>query len=138
MQVYNFDGSGKLSNPTSEELEKADRTSSIIAFTNGVAADGRPYYAYLAVKPSKYREFYELTANRQVLQLNDFGEIIKGGFEVSPPADIISFMRDEYGFDENYEKALQDEVTRQRGKFTAKQEEKRLMDIVAMMKAKKT
>jgi len=119
-------------------LQKADAASSIIAYTNGVTNDGRPYYAYVAVKPSLYREFCELTSARKTIVLNDFGGIIEGNFEASPPAHVVARMREEYGFDENYEQAIKEEVSRQRGKFTAKQEEKRLMDIVAMMKAKKS
>ncbi len=138
MPRYSFESSGKLSTPSTEELQKADDSSAIIAYTNGVTEDGRPYYAYMAVKPSRYREFYELTSARKAIVLNDFGNIIEGGFEESPPANIVQRMRNEYGFDENYEKAIKEEVSRQRGKFTAAQEEKRLMDIVAMMKAKKT
>jgi hypothetical protein len=137
MPSYNFESSGKLSSPSGEELQKADATSAIIAYTNGVANDGRPYYAYIAVKPSRYREFYELTSARKTIVLNDFGDIIEGDFEAAPPAHVVQRMREEYGFDENYERELKEEVSRQRDKFSAQQEEKRLMDIVAMMKARK-
>ncbi len=134
---YDFDGSGKVKAPPAEQLKAADADTAIIAYTSGTTGDGRPYYAYLAVRPSKYREFYELSSARKEITLGDYGKIVLAGFEPAPPPDVVQHMRDKYGFDEHYERKLKEEVSRQRGQFSARQEEKRLMDIVAMMKAKK-
>jgi hypothetical protein len=138
MRAYNFDSSGKLARSSQEELQQADATTAIIAYTNGTMADGRPYYAYLSVKPSKYREFYELSSARQSIVLNNYGKIIVSGFASTPPDEVVRFMADKYGFDDNYEQAVKAEVSQQRNEFGAKKEEQRLMDIVAMIKTKKT
>ena len=137
MRAYNFDSSGKLARASHEELKQADATAAIIAYTTGTMADGRPYYAYLSVKPSKYREFYELSSARQSIVLNDYGKIIVSGFAASPPNDVVRFMADKYGYNDNYEQAVKAEVTRQRAELGVKKEEQRLLDIVAMIKSKK-
>lgn len=137
MQAYQFESSGKLKPQSPEALKKADEGASIIAYTDGVTASGRPYYAYIAVKPSKYREFYERTKARESMRLGDYGKIIVYGYETKPPPAVVEHMREKFGFDDEYEAKLQAEVARQRTQFSIDQEEKRLLDIVAMMKAKK-
>ncbi len=137
MQSYQFENSGKLKAQSAETLKKADEGASIIAYTDGVTASGKPYYAYIAVKPSKYREFYERTKARESIRLGDFGKIIVYGYETKPPSAVVVHMREKFGYDEEYEAKLQAEVARQRTQFSIDQEEKRLLDIVAMMKAKK-
>jgi|GEM_PF-2462035 len=137
MPAYNFDNTGKLKSPSQEQLQEADGGAMIVAYTTGTMQDGRDYYAYVGVKPSKYREFSELSEKRAPLRLNDYGRVLMAGFEQSAPAEVVKAMREQYGFDEHYEQALRVELERQRDKAGEKQEEKRLMDIVAMMKAKK-
>jgi hypothetical protein len=137
MQAYQFEQSGKLKPQSPEVLKKADEGASIIAYTDGVTASGRPYYAYIAVKPSKYREFYERTKARETMRLGDYGKIIVYGYETKPPAGVVQHMKEKYSFDDEYEAKLQAEVARQRTQFSIDQEERRLLDIVAMMKSKK-
>jgi len=134
MPRFDFDACGKLSVPTNAELQKSDADTCIIAYSSGTTGDGRPYYAYTAVPPSKYRAFYELSSARKSIVLNDFGKIISAGFEAAPPAEVVREMRDRYGFDENYEHKISEEIRRQRRQSGEKQEEKRLLNIVAMMK----
>ena len=137
MQQFEFDSSGKVKQPTQEALSEADRSAAIIAYTDGVTASGRPYYAYLAVKPSKYREFCERTEARESIRLSDYGKIVVYGYETKPPPGVTKHMQDKYGFDEQYEARLKEEISQQRKKFSTEQEEERLLDIVAMMKAQK-
>ena len=54
---YQFDKSGKLIPPSPDELLAADANSSIIVLDRGKLKSGNPYWAYVAVKPSKYAEF---------------------------------------------------------------------------------
>jgi len=137
MVAYNFDSSGKVKLPPEAEIKELDVDTAILAYTSGKTEDGRPYYAYIAVQPSKYREFYTKSAARQTLVLNDYGTIVAGDFLAEPPPEVVKEMYDTYGFDDEYEKKLQEEVTKQRSESGDKIEEQRLLDIVSMLKAKK-
>jgi hypothetical protein len=129
----NFDNSGKVKVSTDEELAVADETSVILGYINGTLADGRPYYAYVAITPSKYREFYELTAARKPLTIEDYGSIIMFGYDNAPPPEVVEKMRTDYGFDENYGQKLQQDAGKQQKIFLDKKEADRLKDIVAML-----
>lgn len=131
---FNFESSTALKIPSDDELEALDSERSIIAFTNGRFDDGKTYYAYVAVRPSMYREFHAKTKLRQPFVVGDYGSIIMCGEELHPPADVAKMMRDEYGFDDAYEEQLLKEVTEQRNVFCQKKEEDRLSDIVNMLK----
>lgn len=137
MVTHQFESSGKLKLPSAEAIASADRDTAIVCYTNGTLNDGRFYYAYVAVKPGKYLEFHELTSARKSIVLGEFGEILAAGFEPSPPDGVVKRMREEYGYDEQFAQRLKDEVVKQRGSFSKAQEEKRLMDIVAMLRAQK-
>lgn len=129
----NFDSSGKVKASTEEELAIADETSVILGYINGTLADGRPYYAYVAITPSKYREFYELTAARTPLTIEDYGFIIMFGYDYAPPPEVVEKMRNDYGFDENYGQKLKQDAEAQQKVFLDKQEASRLKDIVGKM-----
>lgn len=137
MQQFQFDTSGNIKVPSEQDLQKADKGAVIIAYTHGTTESGRPYYAYIAVKPSKYREFCERSERRNSIRLSDYGKIIVHGFESKPPANVVKHMRDKHGFDDEYEAKLKEAIHSQRKQFSIDQEEKRLIDIVAMMKAAK-
>jgi len=129
-----FDESGKLKPPTAEELAEADRDTAILCYTTGVLDDGRPYYAYIAVTPSRYSEFMQKTKARYVMVLGEYGTVIAAGFETEAPAEVKQEMRDKYGFDEEYQEKLIQRVRAEQDTFMKAKEDKRIMDIVAMLK----
>lgn len=135
--TFKFDASGKIGQPTAEEWASADQESAIISLSTGLQADGTPYYAYIAVKPSTYAEFYRLSKQNHPLDLEKYGTIIAAGPESEPPENVTSRMIVDYGFDKNFENNLNAEFQKERSQFAVVNEDKRLMDIVAMMKAKK-
>ena len=114
MSSLTFNASGQLTHPTEEELASADANSNILVYMTSTLADGRPYYAYVAIKPSRYSEFMALCEAKQEIILEEYGEIIASGFESSPPPEVIAMMRNTYGFDENYLEKLRKEVSTQR------------------------
>jgi len=136
MSTMDFETSGKVKKPSAEQLLAADPQASILACTTGIMDDGQPYYAYIAVKPSMYEEFYALTSARQPLVLGDYGTVIAAGFGTQPPPEVAREMREQYGFDEHYLEKLQAEVNRQGKIFHEKKEEERLTGIVEMLKEK--
>jgi len=131
-----FKEDGSVEAPSQEELENLDIDTYVIAYTNGTLTDGRPYYAYIAVMPSKYQEFYDLTSNGKPMVLSNYGEVIVADFEEKPPQEIIDFMVENYGFENDLGANLQKELSQQRGASIQKVELDRIQDIVSKMKQK--
>jgi len=135
MSSCRFDDSGKLRTPSAVELLAADCENAILSYTTGTMEGGRHYYAYIAVKPSMYEEFYALTAQHQSIILGDYGTVIAAGFEKEAPPEVRREMRDMYGFDEHYVEKLQVEIQQQSKSFHDRREEKRLTEILTLLKA---
>jgi hypothetical protein len=132
--TYQFDKDGRLKAPTREELAQADSSSAVVVLDQGVLEDGSPYWAYVAVKPSKYSEFMQLAARRTPIRLGDYGAILKYGFDPDVPSQVREEMKRERGFDDDYLPRLAQEVIQAQKEFLTGQEAKRISDIVAMMK----
>jgi len=137
MTSFAFEASGRLKPPSAGELAEADEKDSILAYTRGTMEDGTPYYAYVAVKPSKYQEFHARTVERRTMVLGDYGKVIAAGFEPEAPPEVVADMRQRYGIDDQYEEKLVQRVLKQQSVFVEKQETSRLQDIVSMLKSKK-
>ena len=136
MSSVSFKTSGELIPPTAEELAEEDNDSAILCYTDGMMEDGRPYYAYVAVKPSKYLEFKAITDRGGGMTIADYGEVIAGDFEAKPPITVVTEMRDKYGFDEKFVEKVVRRIRLEQDKFMEQKEKKRLDDIVAMLKKK--
>jgi hypothetical protein len=136
MSNYAFDTDGSVKQSSAEELAEADRHSAILAYIHGVMNDGRPYYAYVAVLPSKYREFYELNASRTPFVIEDYGVVITSGYEAYPPAEVVQDMKLRYGFDDQFQSKLVEQVREQQKLFIKTQDDKRIHDALAFLKAR--
>jgi len=132
--AYEFDTSGRLKPPSNEAAASADAATDIVALVTGTAADGSAYFVYLAVPPSKYRAFVDATRRGEPMDLSGYGRVLCDGHAPSPSDDVRRMMRDQYGFDEEFEQRLIAEVLKEQAGFLKEQEEKRLGDIVAMLK----
>jgi hypothetical protein len=137
MITFTFDGSG-LKPPTAEELAKADAESTILVYITGIVEDGRPYYAYIAVKPSLYDQFKAKCDAKAEIIPGKYGAVIATGFESSPPPEVISMMRDTYGFDEHCLDKLREGLISQYKVFLKNNEDACIGDIIAMLKKKQT
>ena len=135
MAAVVFEASGR-SLLSQEELVAADETSAILALSQGKLSDGSPYYAYIAIKPSLYREFDVRTKAGDALTLSEYGTVITIGYDTEPPADVAAEMREKYGFENDYETNLINEAKIQQREFLKKKEEERIRDIVARLKKK--
>jgi hypothetical protein len=136
MTTFEFDSSGKLIPPNAAELTAADDAVGILAYSSGMLEDGRPYYAYIAVKPSRYSEFYDLSAAGRKFVLSDYGKILASGFEKSPPQEVVRYMRETHGFDVRYGEKLTHAALQQQAVFLKAREQARISDIVAMLQGK--
>lgn len=116
---FSFDPQGKFETASAEELKALDRHTAIIAFTSGALPDSAPFYAYIAVRPSKYRDFYERTAAGIPLVLRDYGTVIRAGLAPQPPEAVVAYMRQEFGYRDSYEAELRQQFARQRDQGNA-------------------
>lgn len=132
--AYVFDSTGVLKRPTAEELTAADEQSVVVVLDRGLLEDGSPYWAYVAVMPSKYAEFMRLASERTPLVLEEFGAIIRHGFEQDVPAAVKEAMKQEVGFDENLLDTILKDVTQAQAEHMKRAEAQRLSDIVQELK----
>jgi hypothetical protein len=124
MGTLPFDTSGKIVLPATEELEEEDGQTAILTYVSGSLDDGTSYYAYIAVKPSKYMEFYSLTAERIPIEnLLDYGVIVSEGFQEEPSPAVLREMRERYGFDDQWEEKLKLRLKQQRSKLCGTQDD---------------
>ncbi len=108
--AYRFEKSGKLKESAAEELTAADANSSVIVLDDGVLDDGTPYWLYIAVKPSKYREFMRLIRERQPMLFKDYGVIVRYGFEKEAPPAVKEEMKRLHGCDDHFMTIVAKEV----------------------------
>lgn len=131
-----INAAGKLNVPTQEELSLMDHAVEIITFTDGKLDDGTPYWAYVAVQPSKYAEFIAATKARRRITLNEYGRVVKYGFDAVVPDAVKEEMKRDYGFDDQYLDNMAKKAGEEMTAFNKKKEANRLDDIVAMLKKK--
>lgn len=134
--TFEFEPSGTVKLPNDEELTRLDANSAIVMLTQGKMADGRSYYAYVAVKPSKYRMFQKLTSMKQPLVLSEFGEVIAAGFTYNPPPEVVEKMRMKYGCNPQFQNEMVSEAIRQQQVFLMKKEKERADEFVGILKRK--
>jgi len=132
--TYHFENNGTLKPMTAEELAAADAESAVIELDQGTLRDGTPYWVYIAVKPSKYGDFKRVTAAHEPIRLADYGDILKYGFDKHVPNAVIEEMKREYGCDDNFATVLANDIKSKQDSFLKTQEEKRITDIVTMLK----
>jgi hypothetical protein len=131
---YEFDASGKLLPPSAQDLANADADLDIIVFDEGTLKDGSPYWAYIAIKPSKYATFMTLTQRGEPIALEEYGRLIKHGFEAEVPRAVKEAMKQDYGFDDAYITKLGQRLVEAQTTFLKQRETVRISDIVAMLK----
>lgn len=126
--------SGELPEPTAEDLLAADEAAEILALTTGATDEGKPYWMYAAILPSKYQAFMEATKARQRIEISDYGRPLRYGFDAAVPPDVQEEMKREYGFDKDYVPTLIKKATAEREAFLKAKENARINGIVAMLK----
>ena len=92
----------RASLPTRKELEKADEEIGILHMCAGQTADGRDFYAYVNMQPSRYLEYIEATERGDAVVLSEYGEIIESGFGAVPPESVQKAMNEKYQADQTF------------------------------------
>lgn len=88
-------------------LGNVDEAIGIITLVTGTTEDGREFWAYLSVPPSKYQAFEEAQKSGQYI-LTEFGDILKHGSGSAPPPEAVREMADAYGIDPDLELHLEE------------------------------
>ena len=136
--AYLFEKPGALKAVTEEELQACgDGGSYIIALDHGLSTDGKAYWLYIKMPPHKYGEFVRLAASRAAVSFDDFGEIIRYGYQGQVPDSVKSEMKEKHNIDEKYMQWLEQDYEKARQAYLKEKEahdNKRIGDIVAMLK----
>ena len=99
--------------PSEKELLEADKKTGLVHLMCGKTGDGKDFYAYINVLPSRYEDFLLISRAREQMNLSEFGEILESGFGREPPAEVRRMMEDKYQVDHDFMAHLQQEVERQ-------------------------
>ncbi|MBL1147326.1 MAG: hypothetical protein HND56_09300 [Pseudomonadota bacterium] len=93
------------------DWKQADEKYGLIEFCNGRDQNGRLYWAYLTLFPSKYREFKARAAAGESFHLLDYGEELASGWGKHPPEHVKKELEEKYGL--NHKTSLEDDVRKQ-------------------------
>ena len=89
--------------PADDLREAIDGNVEVIVLVQGNVSDGRAFWAYVSMPPSRYSAFKALEAANQGYRLEEWGTILRHGFESAPPLDVKVEMHDAYGADDAFE-----------------------------------
>jgi hypothetical protein len=133
---YQFDAFGNLKTNTLQEIATMESDSdAVIVFDHGSTDDGRPWWAYIAVRPSRYDEYLLARKGHQAILLSDYGTVLKYGFNAEVPLTAKEEMKERYGFDEHFRENLLRDIQQAREAFL-KQRDNEISDIVKRLKHK--
>lgn len=82
-----------------------DLLCTIMVLCQAKHPNGKPFWAYMCIKPSMAKAFKE-ARDSGAMDLEEFGTIIEWGDGASVPPDIKARMERDYGVNHNYEHDL--------------------------------
>lgn len=91
--------------PTATQDSFADMLTTVVMSLKGKLVDGRPYWAYLAIKPSMVKVLDKALKEEDV-NIEDYGTIIEWGTGDAPPTEIVEQMKNLYGVSQESEKKM--------------------------------
>jgi hypothetical protein len=95
----------QLPPPPLSTQSMADLLCTIILFCSGTGTDGKPFWAYMCIKPSMADSFKE-ARDRGEFKLEDYGTILEIGEGLEAPQDVRQRMETQYGVNHHYEEEL--------------------------------
>lgn len=89
-----------MTTPEKHSLDP-DEVARIIVLVYGFLADEKPFWAYVAVKPSMYQEFQrrQQAGTLDLYQFDPLGEVIVSGTGETPPEDVTIKVAELYETD---------------------------------------
>ena len=85
---------------------KADERLSIYELASSKTADGRDFYAYLAIIPSKYDAYKTAASSGESVKFTEYGDVILTGWGKQPTSEIESEMEDLFHMNHNFESEI--------------------------------
>jgi len=92
-------------NLTIELPADIDDSMRILQLVGGLI-DGKPFWAYLAMFPSKYQDYALRTQSGEAVDLADYGDSLEQGWGSEPPQDVQDRMARDYGAEPDFENDL--------------------------------
>lgn len=92
----------------------ADLLCTVMLLCRGKQPNGKPYWAYMCIKPSMAKAFKEARDSGKI-NLEDYGTIIEWGEDEHVPDETQKRMEREFGANHNYEQQLLDAIAKQAG-----------------------
>lgn len=84
------------------------QNSGVAVFCNGTNPDGSEFYAYVLMGLENFEKYQAVVERKESYIIEEFGDIIVQGNTLNPPADVRLEMAMLYGFDNQFEKKLED------------------------------
>ena len=89
-----------------ELLAEANKSVEMLVLVTGQRQDGRDFWAYAAILPSKYTAFTEAEAKGSY-RLNDYGRVLTSGDGLTPPSGLEKQLREKYNLSTDFEAVSQ-------------------------------
>lgn len=90
---------------------KADERIGIVDLFCGQTEDGKDFWCYISILPSKYLEFKTLQKENKEISMNKFGKIIASNWGKEPPEEVKQKM-EELGAEHDFEEKLFDIINK--------------------------
>lgn len=87
-----------------------DQYFAIAQLITGQTGNGVDFYAYMAMYPSRYREYLERVQNFEPLIIENYGRVLHKGWGTLPSASIQREMFEKYGIDHRFFPQLMREI----------------------------
>lgn len=97
-------------NISKEDFKEADSKVGIVEICSLTTEDGKDFYAYISIKPSKYEEYRRVNENRETVDLNEYGRILYKDWGKGPSADVRRMMEEKYNVNHNFEAEFTQEL----------------------------
>lgn len=98
-------GQPHITAPPLSQQSMTDLLCTIMVLVRAQNERGKPFWAYLCIKPSMALAFKE-ARDKGEMNLDEFGTIIEWGDGETVPADVQARMQRDYGANANYEQDL--------------------------------
>lgn len=107
-----------ISPPPLSTQSMADLLSTIMLLCKGTRKNGKPFWAYMCIKPSMAKAFKD-ARDKGHFNLEDYGTVIESGDGHEVPPETRKRMERDYGVNHDYENQLLNaiEMLRMQGKL---------------------
>jgi hypothetical protein len=85
--------------------EKVDPSVCVVELARCKTSYGKPFYAYVRIKPSEYMDYKTKLNKGLPVDPNDY-EILEYGWGDAPPQHVQEMMEREHGVDHQFESAM--------------------------------